>query len=233
LNKKGFTPLEKAIDFCRRYEVEASDSGLMPPSGFVKRPISPTGFTLIELMLVIMVIGVILFITAPAARDALTTDNLKKASRQLIGLEKNLRVDAVREQLDYILNLDLAHSSFWITTSDMTPEKQDEVKKNARHLPAGVTIPDVVGANNKKFSEDVIKIKFGKNNTCTPAVIHLAYEENRMTLVLNPFLGITGIYDKYFDIITKQFQAMVKCKKKRPDLHFWKLWWPWQFWPCL
>jgi prepilin-type N-terminal cleavage/methylation domain-containing protein len=203
LNKKGFTPLAAAPDFCREYEIEVSASGLMPPSGFAKYPMSKTGFTLIELMLVIMVIGVILFITAPAARDALTTDNLKKASRQLIGLEKNLRVDAVREQLDYILNLDLTNSTFWVTTSDMTPEKQDEIKKNARHLPAGVTISDIVGANNKKFSEGVIKIKFGKNNTCSPAVIHLAYEENRMTLVLNPFLGIDGVYDKYVDIITK------------------------------
>jgi len=201
LNKKGFTPLEKATDFCRGYEVDVSDSILMPLYVFLKRPKSQTGFTLIELMMVILVVGVILFVTAPAARDVLTTDNLRKASRQIIGLEKNLRVDAVRDQLDYILNLDLAHSSFWVTTSDMTPEKQDEIKKNPRHLPEGVTISDIVGADNKKYSEDVIKIKFGKNSISPPAVIHLAYEENRMTLVLNPFLGITGIYDKYVDVL--------------------------------
>lgn len=203
MNKKVFTPSEKAAGSCRSYEVEVSDSGLIPPSGFVKLSFSPAGFTLLELMMVIMVIGVILFITAPAARDALTTDNLKKATRQIIGLEKNLRVDAVRDQLDYILNIDLAHSSFWVTTSDMTPEKQAEVKKNARLLPAGVTIADIVGVDNKKISRDVIKLKFGKNNICPPAVIHLAYEESRMTLVLNPFLGIDGIYDKYVDIEIK------------------------------
>ncbi len=158
------------------------------------------GFTLIELMLVIMVVGVILFLAVPATRDALTTDKLKKASRQLIGLERKLRVEAVRDQLDYILNIDLPSCVFWVTASDMTPEKQDEVKKNARHLPEGVTIADIVGENNKKQAEGEIKIKFGKNNTCPPAVIHLAYEENKMTLVINPFLGITGIYDKYVDV---------------------------------
>jgi prepilin-type N-terminal cleavage/methylation domain-containing protein len=200
LNKKGFTPQEKAPDSCLGEEVEVSDSGLMPPSGFVKRPMSQTGFTLIELMLVIMVVGVILFLAVPATRDVLTTDKLKKASRQLIGLERQLRVDAVRDQIDYILNIDLPSSVFWVTTSDMTPEKQDEVKKNARHLPEGVIITDIVGVNDKKEAEGVIKIKFGKSNTSTPAVIHLAFEENKMTLVINPFLGITGIYDKYVDV---------------------------------
>jgi prepilin-type N-terminal cleavage/methylation domain-containing protein len=200
LNKKGFTLRERDPGACREYEVEVADNGLMPPSRLVKRPLSQTGFTLIELMLVIMVVGVILFLAVPATRDVLTTDKLKKASRQLIGLERQLRVDAVRDQLDYTLNIDLPSSVFWITASDMTPEKQDEVKKNARQLPEGVTISDIVGENDKKHADGEIRIKFGRNNTCPPAVIHLAYAENKMTLVINPFLGITGIYDKYVDV---------------------------------
>jgi prepilin-type N-terminal cleavage/methylation domain-containing protein len=158
------------------------------------------GFTLIELMLVIMVLGVILFLAVPATRDVLTTDKLKSASRQLIGLERKLRTDAVREQIDYILNLDLPNSTFWVTISDMTPEAEDEVKKKAQHLPAGVTISDIVGENNKKQTDGIIRIKFQRNNICMPAVIHLAHEENRMTLVINPFLGIAGIYDRYVEV---------------------------------
>jgi prepilin-type N-terminal cleavage/methylation domain-containing protein len=200
LNKKGFIPSQKASDACREYGVKVSANGLMPPSRLVKRPMSQTGFTLIELMLVIMVVGVILFLAVPAIRDVLTTDKLKKASRQVIGLERQLRVDAVRDQLDYILNIDLPSSSFWVTTPDMTPEKLDEVKKNSKHLPEGVTIADIVDADNKKLSDGEIKIKFGKSNACQPAVIHLADKENKMTLVINPFLGIIGIYDKYVDV---------------------------------
>lgn len=151
-------------------------------------------------MLVIMVIGVILFLSVPTTRDVLTTDKLKSVSRQLIGLERKLRVDAVRDQIDYTLNLDLPASTFWVTISGMTPEGQDEVKKNAQHLPEGVTISDIVTDHNKKQADEIVKIKFQKNNTCMPAVIHLAYEENRMTLVINPFLGITGVYDKYIEV---------------------------------
>jgi hypothetical protein len=31
-------------------------------------------------------------------------------------------------------------------------------------------------------------------------VIHLAEDEDRMTLVVNPFLGITAVYDHYVEI---------------------------------
>ena len=159
-----------------------------------------SGFTLMELLVVIVLMGVILAFAVPSTRDVLTGDNLKKASRQLMGMEKKLRVEAVRDQMDYILSLDLPNAAYWVVTSDMTPEKQDEIKKRPQHLPSGVVILDIVGENNKKQSADEVRIKFGKKNICSPAVIHLAYEENRMTIVINPFLGVTDVYDKYVDI---------------------------------
>jgi len=160
----------------------------------------PLGFTLIELLLVIALIGVVLVLAVPSTRDVLTGDSLKNASRQLMGMEKKLRVEAVRDQMDYILCLDLPNSAYWVLASDMTPEKQDEIKKRPLHLPSGVVILDIVGENNKKQSKDEVRIKFGKKNICSPAVIHLAYEENRMTMIINPFLGVTDVYDKYVDI---------------------------------
>ncbi len=161
-----------------------------------------SGFTLIELLLVIVLMGVILAIAVPSTRDVLTGDNLKKASRQLIGMERKLRVEACSDHVDYILCLDLPNAAYWVVASDMTEEKQNEIKMHPRHLPSGVVIQDIVGENNKKLPSDEARIKFGKKNVSSPAVIHLAYEENRMTLVINPFLGVTDVYDKYVDVST-------------------------------
>jgi prepilin-type N-terminal cleavage/methylation domain-containing protein len=161
------------------------------------------GFTLVELLLVIALIGVVYMLAVPSTRDVLTGDKLKKISRQLIGLERKLRVEAVRDQLDYILCMDLSDSAYWVIASDMTPEKQDEIKKRRQHLPSDVVITDIVDENDKKKSEGEAKIVFKKNNICSPAIIHLSYEENKMTIVINPFLGVTDIYDKYVDIPIK------------------------------
>ncbi len=162
--------------------------------------VNKRGFTLIELLLVIALIGVILVLAVPSTRDVLTGDNLKKASRQLIAMERKLRVEAVRDQTNYILCIDLSNSAYWVITSDMTPEKQDEIKKNPYYLPSDVVIMDIVDENNQKISVGEARINFGKNSICSPAIIHLAYEEDRMTITINPFLGVTDIYDKYVDI---------------------------------
>ena len=167
-----------------------------------------SGFTLIELLVVIVLAGVIVAFAVPSTRDSLTGDKLKKASRQLIGIERKLRGEAVRDQMNYILCLDLPNSAYWVVASDMTPEKQDEIKKRPQYLPSGVVIMDIVGENDKKQSADEARIKFGKKNICSPAIIHLAYEEDRMTMVINPFLGVTDVYDKYVDIsVTGSGQA--------------------------
>lgn len=162
--------------------------------------VNKRGFTLIELLLVITLMGVVLALAVPSTRDVLTGDNLKKASRQLIAMERKLRVEAVRDQISYILCLDLPNSAYWVITSDMTPEKQDEIKKRPLHLPSNVVIADIVDENNKKKSDGEVRINFGKNSSCSPAVIHLSYKEDKMTIVINPFLGVTDIYDKYVDV---------------------------------
>jgi Tfp pilus assembly protein FimT len=153
-----------------------------------------------ELLIVIVLMGVMLVFAVPTIRDVLTGDNLKKSSRQLMGMVNKLRAEAVRDQIDYILCLDLPNSAYFVVAADMTPEKQDEIKKHPQHLPSGVVILDIVEENNKKQSKAEVRIKCGKKNICSPAVIHLAYEEDKMTMVINPFLGVTDVYDKYVDI---------------------------------
>jgi general secretion pathway protein H len=162
--------------------------------------VNKRGFTLIELMLVITLIGVVLVLAVPSTRDVLTGDSLKKASRQLIAMERKLRAEAVRDQINYVLCIDLPNSAYWVITSDMTPEKQGEIKKRPQHLPSNVIIMDIMDENNKKISDGEKRFNFDKNNVCSPAIIHLAYKEDRMTIVINPFLGVTDIYDKYVDI---------------------------------
>lgn len=162
---------------------------------------SKKGFTLLELMVVIALIGVVLLLAVPATRDALTVNDLKKAARQFAGLERQLRVDAVRDQMNYVLVLNVPSAHYYVITDDMTAEKvQDVEKTQTRKLSGDVTVLDVVRNKDEKIREGKVKIHFSRSGTSPPLVIHLAGGEDRMTLTVNPFLGVTAVYDDYQDI---------------------------------
>ena len=93
------------------------------------------GYTLIELALVILLIGLMLFIAAPRIRDTLMNDSLSAAVRKITGVSRELRAEAVRQQVDHVLHLDLNGRAYWTYTADMTPEKQQERRKDAVRLP--------------------------------------------------------------------------------------------------
>ena len=57
------------------------------------------GYTLIELSVVVLLIGMMLLIAVPQVRDTLLSDDLDAAARKLVGVAGELRNDAVREQV--------------------------------------------------------------------------------------------------------------------------------------
>ncbi|MFB3926694.1 MAG: Tfp pilus assembly protein FimT/FimU [Syntrophales bacterium] len=162
------------------------------------------GYTLIELAVVLLLIGVTLVVTVPRVRDTFSSDRLKAAARQLIGNGREMRNDAVREQVDYVLLLDIDHGRFWKYSTAMTPEMMEEMKKKAVDFPSGVKIADVYLYGQEKISTGEVALKFYRKGYVQPAVVHLAYSDRYMTLVFNPFLGSIKAFDEYIDVWQKE-----------------------------
>lgn len=85
MKTKSFNPLEKAVNFCRRLRVVSNTDSLMPPVSTVKRPLSLTGFTLIEI-LVASYIFMVVVVTAVAAfamikRSNETSDDFRQTNQ--------------------------------------------------------------------------------------------------------------------------------------------------------
>src|SRR4030042_2874753 len=71
------------------------------------------GYTLIELSVVVLLIGMMLLFAVPRIRDTLLNDDLVAATRRFIGAAPELRGESGRGQTDYILQIDLTRPPFW------------------------------------------------------------------------------------------------------------------------
>ena len=164
-----------------------------------KQPASSKGFTLIELSVVVFLIGLMLLIAVPKVRDTMLSDGLKTTVNHLAGTARELRSDAVRNQVDYILHLDLDNNLIWTHSADMTPEGKEEMKKRAFNVPEEVKIMDVYLFGKEKVTDGEALIMFSRKDYMHPAVVHLAQKDQRFTLVFEPFLSSVRTYDKYIN----------------------------------
>ena len=153
------------------------------------------GYTLIELSVVVALIGMMLLIAVPKVRDALLADDLKAAARQLVGASREIRVEAIREHVDYILHLDISHPGFWVYSADMTPEKLAEIRKKAARFANGVKITEFSQPGEDKIHEGEVDIRFYRQGYTDPAVLHLAKDERAFTVVFHPFLDKVSVYE--------------------------------------
>lgn len=157
------------------------------------------GYTLIELSVVVLLIGIMLLIAVPRVRDTLLNDELKAVTRRLISSARELRYESVREQTDYILHIDLANPAFWSYPADTTAEKRTELRKGAYRIPEGVRIVDVRQADQGKKTDGEVLVHFFRRGYAEPTIVHLAKDDRSFTLVINPFLQAVTVYEKYVD----------------------------------
>ncbi|MBW6486639.1 MAG: type II secretion system GspH family protein [Syntrophobacterales bacterium] len=157
------------------------------------------GYTLIELSVVVLLIGMMLVIAVPRVREAVFSDALKATARRLVGAARELKNEAIREQVDYILHLDLDHPGFWVYSADTTPEKLAEIRKKASPFAEGLKITDFIRPGEEKQTEGNAEIRFHRQGYVDPAVIHLKKNDREFTVVFQPFLNTVTVYEKYVD----------------------------------
>ena len=164
------------------------------------------GYTLIELSVVILLAGMMLLLAVPRIRDSVLSDDLKTATRRLVGASRELRNEAMREQVDYLLHLDLAHPGFWTYSADTTPEKLSEIRKQAVAFAKDVIIADFSRPGEEKQTEGEAEIRFHRQGYVDPAVVHLKKDDRAFTLVFHPFLDKVTVYEEYVDFTFDESQ---------------------------
>ena len=162
------------------------------------------GFTLVEILVVMMLISLVTAFTLPAIRTSLFSDQLKKTARRLVGFVTEVSQDAMRNQSEYSLNFDMEQNRVWATPG-ATPNKQDEQSEKSREIklevPESVRVVDVASIHGGKFSQGKATLFLSKKGYIDKTAIHLRSDDGRdMTIILSPFLGVTRIFDSYVDL---------------------------------
>lgn len=177
-----------------------------------RNPINPMhqtndtkGYTLIELAIVIVLIGMMLAVSIPRFRYSLLTDNLKSVTRRLIGVVKEIRNDAVREQKPYFLYFDLDANKVWVESQGMGQEERKMIRERAYTLPQDTRIMDIWRKDGGKQAHGQVAIRFTKKGYVQHTAIHLGAEDGRkFSLILSPFLGTIKSHDTYVELETME-----------------------------
>lgn len=162
------------------------------------------GYTFIELTVVIFLIGLLLFLAVPRFQQSILTDDLKATVRRMVGTARSLRSEAIREQKDYLLRLDIGGNRYWIEATglaQMTDEARFEAYEEGIQLPEGIRILDVWKKETGTIAEGRVDIRFTTKGYVERSAIHVGDDAGRQfTLIFNPFLGTVKIYDRYIEV---------------------------------
>ena len=157
-----------------------------------------SGFTLIELIVVISLMGLMLFFTLPRMGDNPFLDDSKQSSRWLIGKVQVLKESAIRDQKQHSLHFDLDSGLIWETNESMTEEDREEAALNSSYsLPDDLRIIDIEYPQKGKVDSGQAEITFYKAGYTDKALVHMQEDDTYMSFLIEPFLTHVQFFEEY------------------------------------
>ncbi len=150
------------------------------------------GFTLFELMIVILLLGFIFLLTFPNFRELLEPKDAKRAVLQLAGSLKYAQSQAATTKQIHRLNIDFQANTFWISregeknTFSLDPSPMGK----AGRLASEVVFMDISYPVREKVREGAGYIEFFPTGWTEECAIHLKRgEQETFTLFIHPLGG--------------------------------------------
>lgn len=163
---------------------------MLDARGFRCRTISTQGFTLLELIVVILLLTILLGFAIPAFRDHSLADSPEGAARQLVSAVNRLKIAAIDRQSTHTLHLDLDRRLLRVTRADENAnEDTDRAPSSEWPLPEDLRISQVRLPGDGDVRSGTAFIGFYPQGYSDRAVIHLAGRDAPpIALVIEAFL---------------------------------------------
>jgi len=170
---------------------------------------SDNGFTLLELLIVTVILGLFWSFAGLRVEGVLTEGDLGLAARRLSGEIRALRGRAAYSHQDQYLVFHMGKHLYWPTeTRRETDEsafewlnhEDDTIPEDAKKLPRGVFFEDVAVAGKQKKQEGIAEVRFFANGSVERCLIHIRDGEGRtFTLEVHPLTGRVEVHETYID----------------------------------
>ena len=153
------------------------------------------GYTLLELIVVMALIGIVFFFAIPRFEGSFFLDDAKQSSRWMIGKLQALREEALRPRRQQVLHIDLDTGRLWETSEAMTPEETDRAVRRAQRLPGGGRVVSLDFANQGRVSAGRVDVRFFGDGHTDRVLIHLRHGDTYTSFLLEPFLSRVTMFD--------------------------------------
>lgn len=154
-----------------------------------------SGYTLLELIVVMALIGIVFFFAIPRFEGSFFLDDAKQSSRWLIGKLQALREEALRTRRLQVLHVDLDTGRLWVTSEAMTAEETDRAIQRAQRLPGGGRVVSVDFAQQDRVSAGRANIRFFGDGHTDRVLIHVRHGDAYTSFLLEPFLSQVRMFD--------------------------------------
>lgn len=159
-----------------------------------------SGFTLIELIVVIALLSIMLAFAIPRFESGMLTDSNKKVTRWFMNQVQLLRQNSLKSRKVFILNISPDEGKMWVTDDDMTEEALEAASANAYSLPEDIRVKGVLYPDGEKISFGSARIRFYKEGYSDKVIIHTEDDDNNpMSLLIEPFLPKIKVYEEHVD----------------------------------
>ena len=167
----------------------------------IKRMSRPgQGFTLIEMMVVMLLISIVLAIAIPEFDGGAFQDPVKKLSRWMIITVRTLRSAAIQQQKTQGLVIDLSNRRMWTVNDAMNEESvQASASKKALSIPDAIQHIDVEFPQQERISSGTAEIRFYPSGYSDQVLIHLETDDEKLTYLVEPLLPKVKIFDEWIE----------------------------------
>lgn len=161
---------------------------------------SKNGFTLIELMIVLVIIAITLGYIGPRIFSGLSTSNMDRAVRDITTMIQVGRSSAITEHKTFFIRFDLDNAKIALYPMPVTTGVVPQMLKE-RKMPDGVVLKNIKTPYQSEKDRGEMDLKVTTEGVVEQGVIYLEGALGSIyTLVVKPFSGTLKFYDHFVEI---------------------------------